>query len=82
MPKVRIKEWIELAVPSIVLAPEEDSRGDISLFEHIARDIENHNNSKLEVYEDKNTDLNIGRILEDSSMYESEDEIDPNHFKI
>ena len=45
MPEIQIEEGIKLTVSSAVLAPEEDSRVDVSLYEDTARDIENYNHS-------------------------------------
>ena len=71
----------EFAVPSIVLAPEEDSRADASLYEDTAVDAENNNNSELVVHEEGDDDLNIDGILEDISVCVN-DKIDYNHFVI
>ena len=71
-----------MIVPYIVLALEEDSGADASLYEDTAGDIKNYDNRKLVVHEDEDTNSNINNILEDIGIYKSEDKIDPNHFKI
>ena len=85
MPETHIDNSIEeseFAVSSAVLAPEEDSGAGARLYENTAEDIENNNNSELVVHKEGDNDLNIDSILEDIGVYESDDEIDSNHFII
>ena len=71
------EEINESMVPTTAVMPEEDLEEDAGICEDTAGE---EDTNELVVNEEGDADLNIHEILQDVSVCESDDEIDPNHF--